>query len=254
MSTDPAAGLVSFEGAAVPVRDEMRAAHARFWERLAGPGSWWTGAERVAIAAETRAARDCALCAERREALSPNAVQGEHDRPAAAPSRLPAAAVEAVHRITTDATRLGESFVSGLAAEGVDDGRYVELLGIVVAVTSTDFVCRGLGAPLHPLPAPVAGVPSGYRPAEARPGDAFVPMIPSSAIGPNERDLWQGTTGNVIRAMSLVPDAVRDLKLLSAAHYLPTAQVVDATCRRTLSRPQTELVAGRVSALNECFY
>jgi hypothetical protein len=61
---------------------------------------------------------------------------------------------------------------------------------------------------------------------------------------------------NVVRAMSLVPDAVRQLRELSAAQYLPLQQVTDVRAEpgRALSRAQIELVAGRVSALNECFY
>ena len=61
----------------------------------------------------------------------------------------------------------------------------------------------------------------------------------------------------VLRAMSLVPDAVRWLQLLSSAHYLSMAdgQMMDfSRGRGPLSRAQTELVAGRVSAVNECFY
>jgi hypothetical protein len=244
----------AFVGSVAPVRADIVAAHARFWERLAAPGSWWTGAERIAIAAETRAARSCRLCVARQQAVSPNALIGTHDRPTSGCASLPPAAVEAVHRITTDAPRLTRSFVDSLAKEGVDDARYVELLGVVVSVTSIDFVCRGVGAPVHPLPDPVPGAPSRYRPREVRPGPGFVPTIPSNGLGPHESDLWRGTTGNVIRAMSLVPDAVRDLELLGAAHYVPSDRVTDVTAARTLTRPQMELVAGRVSALNECFY
>lgn len=246
--------LETFAGSVAPVRADIVAAHARFWERLAAPGSWWTGAERVAIAAETRAARRCRLCVARKQAVSPQAVRGAHDRPTSASAVLPQAVVEAVHRITTDAARLTRSFVDSLANDGVDDVRYVELLGVVVSVTSIDFVCRGVGAPAHPLPEPQPGAPSLYRPREARPGPGFVPTIPSGDLGPNELDLWRGTTGNVIRAMSLVPEAVRDLALLGAAHYVPSERVTDVTAARTLTRPQMELVAGRVSALNECFY
>jgi hypothetical protein len=48
---------------------------------------------------------------------------------------------------------------------------------------------------------------------------------------------------------------VRTLNDLSAAHYLEMHQVPDPTASRgALSRPQMELVAGRVSALNGCFY
>ena len=59
---------ISYSAAFVPVRDDFTAAHTRFWKRLASPGAWWTGAERVAIAAEVRQARHCALCQARRDA------------------------------------------------------------------------------------------------------------------------------------------------------------------------------------------
>jgi hypothetical protein len=245
---------IHFEGTPAPVRDDIVAAHTRFWERLAAPGTWWTGEERVAIASETRAARDCALCAERRQAVSPYAVDGEHQRAQPASEVLPAAAVDAVHRITTDASRLTASWLAKLQADGLDDTRYIELVGIVVAIISTDAFCRGLGVPPHPLPAPLAGEPSRKRPASAVMEQAWVPMIPVKGLGGDESDLWRPPTGNVIRAMSLVPDAVRDLKSLSAAHYLPVEDVVNPAAHTALSRPQIELVAGRVSALNECFY
>ena len=55
--------------------------------------------------------------------------------------------------------------------------------------------------------------------------------------------------------MSLVPDEVRTLCDLSAVHYLPMVDVIDPSARlEHLDRPQTELIAARVSALNECFY
>jgi hypothetical protein len=53
----------------------------------------------------------------------------------------------------------------------------------------------------------------------------------------------------------LVPDEVRTLADLSAVHYLGMADVPDPRAARGhLTRPQMELVAGRVSALNSCFY
>ena len=83
-------------------------------------------------------------------------------------------------------------------------------------------------------------------------GEAFDNL--SGAFG---RELFEGRplVPNVLRALSLVPDAVRQLKELSTAHYLPIDDVVDPRARGpVLSRAQMELVAGRVSALNECFY
>ena len=63
----------------LPVRPDLEDAHRETWRRIAAPGTWWTGAERVAMAAEVRRARRCALCAERKAALSPFAVEGRHD-------------------------------------------------------------------------------------------------------------------------------------------------------------------------------
>jgi hypothetical protein len=81
-------------------------------------------------------------------------------------------------------------------------------------------------------------------------------MLPGGPAVGSERDLWDGRRApNVIRALSLVPDEVRNLRRLSAAHYLGVHDMMDL--RRgtsALDRRQVELVAGRVSALRECFY
>ena len=236
-----------------PVRDDLILAHRRAWQRLAEPGTWWTGVERVAIAAESRAAVDCPLCRKRREALSPFGETGDHDR--ATGDVLPPAAVDAIHRIVTDPTRLTGSWVRELASEGVPATHYVELLSVVVSVRSIDGFHRAMGIEPEPLPEPRAGEPSRRRPEAAVAGQAWVPMLPPRTPTGDEADLWKGPTGNVIRAMSLVPDAVRWLKELSAAQYMDERAMTDFTRGRgPLSREQTELVAGRVSALNECFY
>ena len=43
------------------VRDDLTAAHARYWRRLGLPGASWSGTERVAIARETRSAHAALL-------------------------------------------------------------------------------------------------------------------------------------------------------------------------------------------------
>ncbi len=242
-----------------PIRPELAAAHRSAWEAIRRPGAWWSGAERVAIAEEVRRASACPLCRERRAALSPFAVEGVHGGGPQSEHAglLPDAAVDAVHRLVTDASRLVRSWVEKLEAAGVSDAHYVELLGVVVAVVSVDAFHRALGLALEPLPDPLPGAPSRVRPATARPGVGWVPMIPPGRVGPAEADLYPGgVAGNVIQAMSLVPDAVRLLHTLSAAQYVPMEAVIDPAWAegRALDRRQIELVAGRVSALNECFY
>jgi hypothetical protein len=236
-----------------PIREDLVLAHRHAWGRIADAGTWWGGAERVAIAAEVRAADDCAFCRKRREALSPFSEQGDHDQ--ASGEILPAAAIDAVHRIVTDATRLTSAWVDGLADQGVPMTHYVELLSVVVSVRSIDGFHRAMGFPLEPFPQPQPGEPSGKRPLAAVQNEAWVPMLPAGRPSGDEADLWPAQTGNVIRAMSLVPEAVRWLKELSGAQYLGVDAMTDFTRGRgPLSRAQTELIAGRVSAINECFY
>ena len=242
---------ISYTDACVPVRDDLRAAHDRQWQRLAQPGTWWTGAERVAIAAEVRRAAQCPLCRERKVALSPHAVEGQH----ASTGELPEAAVDVIHRVVTDPGRLTRAWFEKTLASGLTDAQYVEIIGVVVTVVSVDSFCRGLGVPLHPLPEPAPGEPLRRRPPTAQAEGAWVPMIPNGGATGPEADLYDGGRAfNVVRAMSLVPDEVRGLKDLGAAHYLSFDRMRDLRAGRSLNRAQIELVAGRVSALRECFY
>jgi alkylhydroperoxidase family enzyme len=244
--------MTTYHFADIEVRPDLAAAHDHFFERLRRPGSWWTGAERVAIAAEARQAKSCALCRQRKAALSPFSIDGAHD--AAVSFAEPV--VEAVHRLVTDPGRLTQRWFADVTRTAMTPEAYVELVSIVAALMSIDSFCIALGIPLRELPAPEPGSPTGYRPASARMEDAWVPMIPADANHGAEADLWiSGKTGNVVRALSVVPDEVRTLLELSSAHYLPMAAVPDPRARTAhLDRQQIELVAGRISALNQCYY
>lgn len=246
---------IAYDAAPVPVRTDLTTAHQNQWERLARPGAWWSGAQRVAIASEVRGAATCELCERRKESLSPYTVDGTH----AGTDLLPATAVDVVHRVTTDPGRLTKVWFERVPAADLTDGQYVEIIGVVVTVYSIDSFCRGLGVPLHPLPAPVAGDPSAYRPPAAKMEKAWVPMLPNGRVRGAEADLWGdmpgGQTGNVLRALSLVPDEVRALKELSAAHYLDPKQMMNlVSSPRSIDRPQIELIAGRISSQRGCFY
>jgi len=242
---------LSYTHASVPVREDLLAAHRSAFQRLAQPGSFWTGQERLAIAAEARHAPCCPLCEERKAALSPDAVQGEHRSLGA----LAEVMVDVIHRVVTDPSRLSRAWLERTLARGLGDAAYVEILGVVTTIVAIDAFCRGIGVAPHPLPEPRPGEPSRRRPARAKLEGAWIPMIPQwHARGP-EADLYDGAMPNVLRALSLVPDEVRTLKTQIAAHYLEARQVIDVRASRgALDRAQMELIAGRVSALNECFY
>lgn len=251
---------VNYDDVSYTLRHDFAESHTRFWHRLQQPGSWFTSAERIAIAQATRDARHCPLCQQRRQALSPRTITGTHLNE----SSLRSPVVDVVHTIVTDASRISESWYKaqldkGPADSGLSEGEYIEIVGTVVAMVSIDSFADALGIEHRPLPeATHTGAPDHYVPATASvTDDAWVPMLAKENADTPEADLWPSVkTGNVIRAMSLVPDEVRTLNDLSAVHYLPNAKVrqhgVDAG--RTLNRSQMELVAGRVSALNACFY
>jgi alkylhydroperoxidase family enzyme len=238
-----------YEASPDPIRSDLADAHRRVWEHIAAPGTWLTGAERVAVADETRRARGCALCRERKEALSPFSVEGEHDHAGV----LAAPMVDQIHRVTTDAARLTESWYRSLLEQGLTADAYVEALGVAVVVISVDRFHHALGLPLEPLPRPTPGEPTRVRPEDVVEGEAWVPMRESRRVSA-ELGLPAGQAPFVLRALSLVPAEVRAWNDLSAAQYLGLDDMRSFERVRAIDRSQIELVAGRVSALNECFY
>jgi len=82
-------------------------------------------------------------------------------------------------------------------------------------------------------------------------------MIPADGATGAEADLWPaGISANVLRALSLVPNAFREWYQVSKAQYLSLEGMGNFVKQddRAINRMQMELVAGRVSAINECFY
>ncbi len=245
---------VSYAQSLVPVRADIRAAHETIWQKLAEPGTWWTGAERIAIAAEVRKAYTCRFCIARRAALSPSAVEGQHDTTGLVSEVM----AEMIHHITTDPGRLSKEWYERLTVQGLQDTHYVEALGVLVRTISIDTFCRALAVPLHPLPSPVAGTPSHYRPPLAQDNGEWVRTLPPGEVHGPDADIYGGrAAAPVLRALSLVPDEVRlSIFTLIPAQYMDPFRVRDPSCDpgRAINRAQIELLAARVSVLNQCFY
>ncbi len=243
------------EAAPFPVRADLDEAYARAWTHLARPGTWWDGAQRLAMVASCREAPGCALCRERAAALSPFAVDGVHD----STSGLPDTVIEAIHRVRTDSGRLTEAWFRRTIENGLTEPEYVEIVGVVSIATALDTLARGLGVPPRALPEPEPGMPSRHRPRNARRDLAWVATLEPGDIAVDDPNPYGDKTpdlvANIHRGMSLVPAEVAAFFELDDVIYLPQFALKDfSTEYRAISHAQMELVAARVSLINRCRY
>jgi hypothetical protein len=221
------------------------------WSQLGYPGTWWTGAERVAIAGATREARSCELCRERRAALSPNSVQGDH----CAAGALSPALREAVHRLSSDPGRVSERWYRALIEAGLEPESVVEMIGVVSLVALADTLDTGLGAEFRVLPEPRPGAPTRERPPGLELRCAWAPTVdPERAEGSVKihyefAKSQAGFVFHVARALTAVPDTANQFFAAFSPSYTIAGETAGA-----LTRPQVELLAASTSAENECFY
>lgn len=235
------------------VRDDIIDAHAQAWARIAAPGTWLTGEQRCAVALETRLARECDLCQQQKDALSPLAVKGKH----AHSGKLSDAHAEAIHRLATDPGRLTKDWLNGLIADGLDDGAYIESASIVSIVSAMDAFCWAMNVPPQPIPIPIAGEPSRYRPPGAKINDGWVANIAPGDEVESDGAVYGARTAGVHRALTLVPESKRAAFDLLMVHYLSPNALAEKKIKdldRAISRPQMEIIASRVSVLNQCLF
>jgi hypothetical protein len=237
-----------------PIRTDLPNTNRAIWDHISRAGCWWSGQERVAMAAEIRRARSCSLCRERKASLTPYSIPGTHDDNGS----LPPEVVEVVHRLTTDSGRLKKSWYDDLLKHGLTDAQYVEILSVVAVVLAVDELHHALGLPMEPLPEPVPGDPSNYRPPGAKPAGAWVPMISFEGAIDAEADIYGGGSRivNVVSALSLIPDAIRLADSILNTYYVFGADMpnLSKNSGRALQRSQMEFIAARVSSINDCFY
>ncbi|MBK17470.1 MAG: hypothetical protein CMM52_01345 [Rhodospirillaceae bacterium] len=248
---------ISYDNAPVPVRDDITSAHRRAWSHIASPGTWLDGKTRVAIAAETRNAAACTICNQRKQALSPYAIEGMHD----GLGELPENFIEVIHRIATDPARLTETWVKSMLDGGIPDTEYVELVSVLAHTMCVDTFCDGIGIERHALPEPQPGTPTKKRPEGASVDVAWLPTVPPEMATGDLQKIYPSGIGdapnapNVRRAMSLVPQEAISFFALNDVQYLPPEAMWQVEVNpRSIEKAQIELVAGRVSSLNGCYY
>ena len=220
----------------LPIRKALDAAHAAAMAEWSAPGTWWTGAQRLAIVDEVRRARDA-------EPLAPWQVPSSVERVVSDEYELPSPVVEVVWRLTNHPGTLTADWYESILARGIDALAYVEVVSIVAQVNCVDRFADALGLERMAMPEAQDGEPSGEVPADA---EVRLHWVPTRDIkGPN---VWLALSG--------VPDELAARSRLSATQYVDGSAVfADVVSDRfSLQRVQMELVAARTSKLNECFY
>ncbi len=86
---------LNYDDAPFAIRDDLTMAHCGAWEKLSAPVTRLTADTRVAIIAEVRNVIGCAFCQQRKGALSPDSVAGEHDNLGDLAENI----VEVIHRL-----------------------------------------------------------------------------------------------------------------------------------------------------------
>ncbi len=204
---------------------------------LGEPGDWLTGAQRRACWMQARDAGTNPLDIERREALSPFASGGEHS----GTDGLSQAAVEVVHRVASDPGRLTRSWAN-TQIDQLGAPTYTELVGVTAIAMVLDRFDIAMTGTLGEPSEVASGEPARVVPDDVGDVGAWVPQTVGS------------TVANVSRTLSGAPETNQVWRMLVDSHYSHGSQFMSLEWDRALSRPQVELVAARITALNECFY
>ncbi len=206
--------------AIIQPRADVQAIVAQTVAGLAQPGSFFTGAERVALAETARLALGRGLQLD----------------------SIPEPFDEATRLVSADAASIRRELVEHWAIADLDRLSYVELVSVVARLSAADAYNYGLGLALIDLPAKASSQPSS------------VDAHPEAAI----HNSWVPTVGSAsaVNALSAVPAEASAVREMHTFLYLPYEHVGDLSKSGSgpLTRPQMELVAARTSYLNECFY
>ena len=245
---------INYDSVPYVVREDLVAAQITAWKKLSEPGAWLDARKRLDVARETRKAWDCALCANRKVALSPYTIDGKHDNV----TDLSPAEIEIIPRVATDPGRLSKKWLKGeLEAGKIGEEAYIEFVSIICKIIMIDRFAEALGATEFPLPAPVPGKPSCRRAQGAKMHDAWISLVEPKDAVPEDGNIYvsEASAAGVVKALSLVPDAWREYWALGDALYIHHEDVFDFDLDlRAITRAQIEVVAARVSAIHQCVY
>lgn len=222
------------------------------WRRLAEPGEWLTGRQRIAVAKCARQAWACNGCDVRKAALSPYAPAPDHTGAA----DLDPAWVDVIHFTIRDSGRMTQRVYDEALAAGMNEDEFVEVITVAILTQTMDAFAFGIGLPQLALPAPVEGAPPRVRAEKATPGPGWVPTIAPEDASPDFVEFYDNEYYFFIRrALTLVPRQTRQYWDLTRNLYLEDPRIPELEgLERSISRSQMEFLAARASALLGCYY
>lgn len=203
----------------LPVPDSITESVEREWRRLAAPGMWMTGEERVAAAEVARAA------------------VAATDRPETV---LDASSAEAAEAIAAAPAHIDVEWLNHLESQGLDRLFYGEMIGVVSRLMAVDSFSRAVESPLLELPDPAPGVPSREKIDRAAINDAWVPTV-GAARAP--------TVLSANRPEMLAQKDIHTGFYLAYEDVSDMGYSVDG-----LDRAQIEVIGARTSYVNHCVY
>ena len=216
-------------------RDDLTEAHRATIAAVGRAGAWWSGPQRFAIASEVRRAFEHA---DAPPWQAPSSIDGMISEDHV----LPAAAVDAIWRITNHPGTLTADWYAGIVAQLPTPEHYIELVSVVAPMNAVDRFAAYLNLEPMPLPDPSGDPPSN----ETVSNNVTSHWVPTADInGPNVRKALTGSAG-----------ATEVYSALSEAQYVAGDALLgdlDWT-RGTLDRRQIELIAAKTSMMNDCFY
>ncbi len=242
---------LSHEATNLHIRSDLTEAHAHVWEKLAAPGTWWNGSERLAVAEVVRVALGDS------DPVPPWDSASKSGRLPNS-SRISSELQDAVYRLAVHAGTLTEGWYQKMRdATGVTPQQWVEIIEVTISVASVLRFAQLAGIDSPDFPEPLQGQPTRQTQPSKPAKHHWVPVVHLEDSTPELAPFYNGlpALAPVIRALSSVPAAMDTLFTLGDAQYIPMREMVDMNWTRgTLSRRQIELVAGRLSAHRECFY
>ena len=221
--------------------EELKTAHENTWNKIAGPGDFFSGEERIEMIRAARDADDCEVTRARKNAISPFAVNGEY----VGDYLIDSNTIDVIRRIASDPGRLTKAWFDQVIANGLAPEEYVEVVSVVTTSIIIDTLHQALGLAQPLLPQAREGNPRKVLNSGAIEIGAWLPVldVPSQTA-----DHGLPKVPNIARSLGLVPGALQLFFGTFSPHYSLS------NIQSSLSQDQAEFVASRVSAMNECFY